>query len=212
MTLNVIALKLLFKKKKSFSVEKFFGFLYTSVYLGLWGDCTVWQGFMRYLSHFIVPRVSDGALAQNSPSDYAKLIYLKHRNPGYKWGDEPECCVFARVYSFQALYAHSIDWPINSSHLIRLSILPYAARVPTVMRFVCASNRRANSSSCTCHTYSRVHLHYPSLEWITQLTCLLLARFRAKQLHRLVSGVCLLCLSSSSVSPGLHGWVHLSGL
>lgn len=139
MTLSVIALKLLFKKKKqkkSFSVEKliaftdFAGILYTSVCLGLWRDCTVWQGFMRYLSHFIVPRVSDGALAQNSPRDYAKLIYLKHRNPGYKWGDEPECWVYARVYSFQALriiYAHSIDWPINSSHLIRLSILPYAA-------------------------------------------------------------------------------------
>lgn len=65
---------------------------------------------MRYLSHFIVPRVSDGALAQNSPSDYAKLIYLKHRNPGYKWGDEPESMhVCADFWALCIIYAHSID-------------------------------------------------------------------------------------------------------
>lgn len=62
----------------------------------------------------------------------------------------------------------------------------------------------ANSFS-TCHTYSRVHLHYPSLERITQLTCLLLARFRGREAALVGFGVRFLCLSPSSVFPGLHG-------
>lgn len=141
---------------------------------------------MCYLSHSAVQWLSDGALARNSPSDYAKLIYLKRRNPGYKWGDEPPpscvfmCAPFSRAppNAACARFDRLIHKFLMNARLIRLCIRPYAARVPVCVCVCVHSADRARTVPVrTCHTYSRVHLHYPSLERITQLTWLLLARF-----------------------------------
>lgn len=90
---------------------------------------------MCYLSHSAVQWPSDAAFARNSPSDYAKLIYLKRRNPGYKWGDEPPLsCVFmcaplsrAPRNAACARFHRLIHKFLMNTRLIRLCIRPYAA-------------------------------------------------------------------------------------
>lgn len=98
------------------------------------------------------------------------------------------CHVYSCVHRFPGAACTRFDRLIHkflmNTRLIRLCICPYAAHVPVC---VCVCERaRAFAHSVgrvqtfrvrTCHTYSRVRLHYPSLERITQLTCLLLARF-----------------------------------
>lgn len=184
MTLNMIQNFRVFLGGGGFEKRKF-RFFFSHVEKGLPVAAACKEIYVLPVSFRRTVALGWRALARNSPSDYAKLIYLKRRNPGYKWGDEPPlscvfmCAPFSRAprNAACARFHRLIHKFLMNTRLIRLCIRPYAATGACLCARVHSADRAQTVPVRTCHTYSRVHLHYPSLERMTQLTCLLLARF-----------------------------------